>query len=358
MTTRAGRAAPELAPLDTASGEDFLLRLGEAAESAAAATGGWQDHDRAIPGGVKLRCAGTLFPGTVLPAFAHLDTTAKPELSVHLWDRASTATAMPAPPWSVGDYGAHGAIRGFFGNGRYAVYQWGSHVLTVLDAPAATAHVWADGLLEPPVFERAAPLRTLLHLWLDGRGCQLVHAGAVGTRDGVALLVGNAGVGKSSLGLACLSHGLAHLADDYCVLEPGEPITARSVYSTAKANVDTVERLGLGALVANPERPPGEKALLFLGEHRPHALVRAAPVRLILIPRVGDRLETRSAPATPAEAMRALAPSTLLQLPGTGRRTLDRLSAVAAGVPAHHLEVGTDSPGAAETVRRLLGNAR
>ena len=52
-------------------------------------------------------------------------------------------------------------------------------------------------------------------------GLVLLHAAAVGDADGVVLLVGNGGSGKSTTSVVCSQAGLGFLADDFCLLEPG-----------------------------------------------------------------------------------------------------------------------------------------
>jgi hypothetical protein len=53
-------------------------------------------------------------------------------------------------------------------------------------------------------------------------------------------------------------------------------------------------------------------------------------------------------------ALKALAPSTLLQLPGDGRETMTHLSALVRRVPAYTLRAGTNMCGIAQGVEALL----
>jgi hypothetical protein len=64
--------------------------------------------------------------------------------------------------------------------------------------------------------------------------------------------------------------------------------------------------------------------------------------------------ETTIEPSSPMAALRALAPSTLLQLPGEGRETMTRLSALVRRVPAYTLNAGTHMGGIAQNVEALL----
>lgn len=78
------------------------------------------------------------------------------------------------------------------------------------------------------------------------------------------------------------------------------------------------------------------------------------PLRAILVPRISGRPETTIEPSTPMAALRALAPSTLLQLPGEGRETMTRLSTLVRRVPIYTLNAGTDMRGIAQCVEGLL----
>jgi len=78
------------------------------------------------------------------------------------------------------------------------------------------------------------------------------------------------------------------------------------------------------------------------------------PLRAILVPRVTGRPETTIEPSSPIAALKALAPSTLLQLPGDGRETMARLSALVRRVPTYTLNAGTHMGGIAQSVEALL----
>jgi hypothetical protein len=169
------------------------------------------------------------------------------------------------------------------------------------------------------------------------------------------LVVGAGGAGKSTTALSCLASGLGVLGEDYCLLGPGEPPVVHTLYSSAKASRDTLERLPfLAPLVANPDRPPSEKALCFLAEHTPEALVDRAPLHAVVIPRIAARRETTLSPARPGAALAALAPSTLTQLRGAGDAALARLARAVRSVPCHHLHVGSDPAAIGAACRSLL----
>jgi hypothetical protein len=347
-------------PAGAVSRESFLAELRLTADRAADAAGGYGARDFLIAGHrVRILFAGDTLVAPLTEALAHLRVESRGEasLTIRVWDRAARGVDMPSPPWGHDDYREHGVVRGWFDEEVQVVYQWNTHSVSVLRPREGEGMFWVRDAAEFPWFDRAAPLRKLLHLWLSAEGLQPTHGAAVAGGAGCVLLVGRSGAGKSSATLACLSsEELGHIGEDYCVLEvDAEDITAHSLYSSAKAHAETMSRLGLDpAMVANPVRPADEKAVFFLGEHAPDQLVHSAPLRAIAIPVVTGERDTRLVPAGRGAALGALAPSTMLQLPGTGDATMSKLAAIVRAVPAFRLEAGTDPEQVAPVLAELL----
>jgi hypothetical protein len=214
---------------------------------------------------------------------------------------------------------------------------------------------WIRDAALVPYYERSAPVRTLLH-WLFGEHGQFVHAAAVGDSRGVALLPGKGGSGKSTSALACIGSDLRYLGDDYVLLVPGPSGTVvHGVFSTAKLHAKQIEQFpALQRCVDNATQLATEKGLLFLARDFPEALSRSLPLRVILLPKVTGGVATRVVPATQAAALAALAPTTVFQLPGDGRRTFDALTAVVRETPTYWLELGTNLNQIPEAIARVL----
>jgi hypothetical protein len=71
-------------------------------------------------------------------------------------------------------------------------------------------------------------------------------------------------------------------------------------------------------------------------------LVRSAVLSAILIPRLASERRTRICPARPADAVKALLPSTIGGLMGGTSATPRAILQLVRDVPAFHLEVGAD----------------
>jgi hypothetical protein len=307
---------------------------------------------------LELRFAGDALVEPLARGLEHLDRGDDNArgLVVRLWDRESTGVSMPRPPWDMQAYGSRGKIDGFFDERIQSVFQHGSQSLVMVDLERSEALYWTASPEQVPPFEMAAPLQTALQPWLGEHGAELIHAAAVATDVGCGLLVGKAGSGKSWTTLASMEAGLKLVSDDYCVLAAGMPPRISSLYNGAKAFPGALERLpAFAGMVSNPVRQSYDKAVLFIHEHAPEAMLLESDLRAILIPRVAGQPRTTWRPASSAAALAALAPSTILQLPGAGARTLERLAEVAREVPSFRVDLGTDLDEVGQAIATLLG---
>jgi hypothetical protein len=338
--------------------DDFFRTVRESFLRAEEAVGGSLVRSFRIGGhDVALRFAGASLEPVLTPALRHLavQTTSSPALTICLFDSVSTGSEPPVPPWSSTDYIARGDIQGG-SDGRFvAGYNLGTGVLSLLDTERNLAVYWVRSALSIPYWETGAPLRTLLHWWMRQHGRQLVHAAAVGTEAGAVLLAGKGGSGKSTSALACLAAGMRYLGDDYVLLSDRPP-EVHSLYNSAKLDPAQMRQFPqLLPAVANAARLATEKALAFVHETFPNHLVRRLPVRAILVPRITGKAETQIVAASPASALRALAPSTIFQLAGAGEEEFRALSAFVRHAPCFTLELGTDLSQIADVIGGVLG---
>jgi hypothetical protein len=110
----------------------------------------------------------------------------------------------------------------------------------------------------------------------------------------------------------------------------------------------------LRAAVANADRLATEKALLFLAGVAGDRVVAGLPVRAIVLPEVCGGLGTEMAPVSPAAALLALAPSTLLPLPKSHAAGLKALAVLTRQVPCYRLRLGADLAEAPRAISDLL----
>jgi hypothetical protein len=330
---------------------------------------GYRDHDYSVAGhAVRLRIAGQGFADKLPAALAHLSRPRgeEPTLTIHAWDEASTGTCLPRlvsrylffVEMHCFDYlGPRNEMTDFHGQRIRAIMHLDPVIVSLFDPVRSVALYWTKDVARIPIWDWGTPLRIILNEWAKLHGLFLAHSGAVGLAEGGVIFAGKSGSGKSTSALACLDHGgLMYAGDDYSLLSVTSQPYVHSLYSSAKLKgTSDFERFShLLPLVVNRDHIERQKALVFLNVAFREKVALGFPLRAILVSRISGRPETTIEPSTPIAALRALAPSTLLQLPGDGRETMSRLSDLVRRVPAYTLNAGTRMPGIAESVEALL----
>jgi hypothetical protein len=321
-------------------------------------------------GGEKmcLRFAGPALIPHLTRALEHIaaEPSQEPGLTVCIWDDVSTQTRMPPPPWAnyavynpKGDmqsvYTRRGDVRGFNNDHFCTAYNWSAGALSMLDKKNNLALYWTHDARQLPSYEISAPLRTILHWYMTRHGRQFVHSGAVGTSRGGVLLAGKGGAGKSTTVLSCLNADMVYVSDDYCLITADPVPFAYSIYSSAKLNADNIQRVPhLMPTLSNRECMDKEKAVFFLYPYFAKKIATGFPVRAILLPRISGGIETTLTPASPMEALKALALSTMSQLSGAGKASLQIMNRIARQVPSYHLILGSDLTRIPDVISGLL----
>jgi hypothetical protein len=301
---------------------------------------------------VRLEFANTRMFDRLAPGFAHLvePAAAPPELTIRIWDSAGAIAEPPLPDVPPGPrgriyYSEDGSVR--------VAYQPGLNLFSVLDRARGLGWFWCSAAEALPYWESSAPFRQLLHWWLPSRNMLLVHGAAVGRADGGVLLVGRGGSGKSTSALACLESDLLYAADDYCALDDRAP-AVHSLYCSGKLEPAHAARLHhLPEPTIDGDGSEDEKAVFFVQDRYPDRVCRSFPLRAVLAPKIaGD--ETRMVPLAGAVALRALAPSTLLQLHPADPEAFARMARLVNSVAAYSFELGPEIAAIPSAIERLL----
>lgn len=357
-TDSAPRAEPNRTSFGLALAGDALSR---SQETWAAVTDGAplaSRHIRIAEIDLELTVAGDDLAQILLPGFDGLaPAQGEPRAVVGAWDATATGFGLPARPPGTGTMRYRSTIRRA---GRpVAEVEWASAgVFRSADRDAGRYLLGVRGaeMLSPR--EGGAPLRRQLS-WALGEEVDFVHAGAVGGPDGVALLMGPGGSGKSSTSVASLRAGMGFLADDYCLVRDDPPVV-HQLYSTARLCAHDVDQFtdvaepAVDATTADPEAEPDAKALYRLHESHAGQILRSAPARAVIVVHpTGDRRPVL-ATITPGEALRAVAPSTLWQMNIDPARELAGLKALVTAVPCYRLGLGTDRDANPPVIDQLL----
>jgi len=252
---------------------------------------------------------------------------------------AIAARPLPASPFPPSAFGAKGEIALDARAGLAAVFAFDGPVLSVFDAAQRRGWVWYAGVDAVPVAERAAPLLRPLRWCFAASGIEVVHAAAVAAGERALLIAGRGGAGKSTLAVAALAAGFELLGEDYVAVEGTAAPRVHALFASAKLDAGSLARLPSLDLPPTAPREPGGKVLVDLVARFADRLPASRPLAALVLPRLTgrDRAPRR---ASPAAALRALAPSTLFQLPGSDARAFAALAALARALPAYELEIG------------------
>lgn len=309
---------------------------------------------------IRLRFAGSALAAKLLPALRHQPShEGAADLTVLLWDAASTSTALPSAPWDAVAWHERGNTRAY-NDERYSLsFDRPTDVFSVLDHQRQLAIYWTRDAALLPTFDTAAPMRRLLQGWLRHAQQYVVHAAAIGRPDAGMLLAGRGGSGKSTTAVLSLWYDdLQYAGDDFCLVQAEPEPRVFSLYNTAKLNRDALDRMpGLRPSVSNLERLDREKALLFLDTHFRGTLALSFPLRAIVLPRVSGARDTEVAPASPFEAYRAVGPDTAFRTLGDARGLLAMLKTLVHQLPCYHLALGTDRDGIHRAITGILDRA-
>jgi hypothetical protein len=230
--------------------------------------------------------------------------------------------------------------------------------LTFFDPDEGVAAVWVDSLESIPSWETHAPLLRVWHATLARRDRCVTHAAAVGDEDGGVLLAGPGGSGKSTTTLAAILGGMRCVGEDYVIIDLApEVIEAYALYNNIKLSPSVRDLM--------PELPDAlqqapalgmDKVIARIDDIRAGAQVSRLPLQAVVIPRLGAA-DCRLTPCSSADALRALAPSTIFQLSGDGGGAFGPLSQVVRRLPCYYLDLSSDPRAAVPTLKELLRHA-
>ncbi len=283
-----------------------------------------------------------------------------PDLTIYVWDRQSTGIGAipnnaPHEPF-VGTYFPEEPSRNDF----EMALCYRDQTFSVLHRKKKRAYFWSETATFLPVWELSSPFRPILHWWWRPLGLQIVHGAVVGKNGKGVLIVGKGGSGKSTIAFACLRSGMDFLGEDYCLIDVHRPLTALSLYSTGKLTWGGLQQFPLLRSMVNDLPPitlyPHDKNLYYLGEKfRPQIKDRLL-IQTILIPELHTQTFSSLEPTSRANAVRALAPSTLVQLPLSNDSDLRQMVSMTETLPAYRMKLGSDLSGVVDRIDRILEN--
>ncbi len=306
---------------------------------------------------VRIRVVGGDFAQHIVQPFAHLqnDKTGRrtPQLTIDLWDE--NATNIRCFAGSRGTCHGWEDVTSMSPDGRY-IGQMQPNTLTCFDRN--TQHIvgsiaWSDQI---PIYERAKPLSRLLLEWNNDRHIQVIHAGLVSQHGQGVLFVAKSGSGKSTTSLACLCTGFDYVGEDFIGLEKlrDGSFVGHSLYNSVFLETGHLARFPELSPHVIRGAPHEEKAVVILSHVFPERLARVATIRAVVLLRVAGESESRLRSISKSQALLALAPSSLIEIPSRGIDGFSRLAQLVEQVSTYALELGRDLESIPRRVEELI----
>jgi hypothetical protein len=308
---------------------------------------------------VCLNFAGNAMLPWLTPALEHLRAkeVTDPAATIHVWDAMSTGVEMVPPPCAGADFTDRGDIWGFNSKRIKTAFHWSEYSVNVMDMETGTGVYWVKNPYAFPYWVFSSPFRTQFHWLMESKGCQLLHAAAVGTAGGAVLIPGKGGAGKSNTALTCLEKGFYYLGDDYVIVRKDPVPVVFSLYSTAKVNFEDLPGFpSMKVHVQKPIREGQEKAVMFLQPGFGDRIVSEMPLKAILTPKIEKQEQTSIRAVSFWPVMQAMSFTTMSQLPGVGAHTHEYLSEFTSRLPCFSLVLGSDREDVARSVAGVIAN--
>lgn len=309
---------------------------------------------------LRVEVVGRVLAETIRRAFSHLIVSAgeRADLTINVWDETETGIAV-ADQYSSQrrrDDDVEILLK-ISEDGRYVCEQRDLSV-SWLDTETSRIVSCISSASFQYLDERARPFHKLISAWLDERGVQFVHAGLIEWDGTGVLFVGNGGAGKSTSSVACLRAGMGYLGDDFVGIQMHDgACRGHGFFSSCLLNVHHLRRFPDLKPHAVPAHQDFEdKSILFLHEVFPDSLRGTVDIGAIMMPRIVDREESSYRPASKAEALFAIAPTSVMFLPRPSQKAFDRVTDLVLGLPTYWLELGRDIDGIPDAVKALIGS--
>ena len=240
----------------------------------------------------------------------------------------------------------------------HALYNPDSRIFSMIDTVAGQGWYYLPRAEDIPFYEKAAPMRMLLHWCCETAGQALVHAAAVGWAGRAVLLAGRGGAGKSTTAFLAAKSGFGFLGDDYVVLENRDRPRVLSLYNSLKFRWEMLDRLPSAGRCSRNDPSQDDKGYFYLHETHPDCLACAMPLQVVVLPLIAQQKKTTFTRIPASRGLMGLAASSIFQMPGSGDATLKKIAAILKDTPVYQMSLGNDNEEIISALKSFLNSNR
>jgi hypothetical protein len=282
-------------------------------------------------------------------------STRRVDFVINIIDGTCCGVKRPRLKWCVRDFGYKRRVPGWSDSERTTYFLRSECGVAVADWRSNRAYMWIPSIEAATTHERAAPFRWILDGLAQRHGLMTLHAAAIGEGGIGVLIVGEGGRGKSILALAAVGAGMDYLADDYCLVDALPPYRAYRLFNTAKVRPDGKIQLNwIAGLEHDLEPGAGGKRIFNLTRHAPARLADWFEIRALLLPDFTDESFPVLERASPHDAFRRMAPSTVAQCEGTEAQAVADVGRLARTLPSYRIRMPPEPRRSIEQIRDLI----
>ncbi len=312
-----------------------------------------------IGGPVLLTYSSDILEQSLFKAFEHLEFTGtdiEAAFTIFACDADILNCDLPGYDWLNEISNNKDEIVTYNSGDIHALFNPKSGIFSMFDNGRNRGFYYLPKAVNIPFYEKAAPMRMLLHWWCEKNGLVLVHAAAIGGDTTAFLLAGRGGTGKSTTAILAARNGFKFLGDDYVILENNSGPIVNSVYNSVKFRWEMLERIPT-AEESCLNNQNDEKGYFFLHDKKPDSLIRSLPLKAVLLPVIEGRQKTSFDRISRSKGLMGLAASSIFQMPGSGKRTLQTLAGILKDIPVYQLLLGNDNTEIMDALKYFLAAA-
>jgi hypothetical protein len=306
---------------------------------------------------VRIVYSSEILEISLFKAFEHLENienSAAPEFQIFVCD--GNVLNRDLPGWEKLEElsGKEKKILMYNAGDIHALYNADSQVFSLVDTASGRGWYYLPKAADLPYYEKAAPMRMLLHWWCEMSGRVLVHAAAVGWDSRAVLLAGRGGTGKSTTAILAAQSGFNFLGDDYVVLDNVYRPAVLSAYNSVKFRWEMIERLSSAETLSVNDPDADEKGYFYLYQTHRNSLIKTLPLKAVLLPTLEQQSKTTFTRLPSTRGLLGLAASSIFQMPGSGKQTLKKLADILRDTPVYQMSLGTDNAEIVESLKKFL----